>query len=291
LYYIGILQVGGTAAALHRRSAATNFSTGVYPLTIGMVHATGGMSSLPASFIASDMSAGTKFWGALGTATAPTAPGQLSYADSFTRADSTSLGSAWNARQNSGLRISYNTAGRQVGGNGALSTYVSRMATNNHKVGAVWTSVPTSSTSGSSGTGSTRRGTTSGITQYTDRGLVLWLRGNGSGGGVYARVTGSLNAYATIYQASSYTNPGSTFEGATPRSSYTYLGIQGVEYEWEFRASGNNYILSREGVDQLTWTDGGGLYSVGSSNTEVGVGVWGADNTYAGVDDWFARDL
>lgn len=261
LYYIGVLQVGGTAAAMHRWSTTFNFTTGFYPRYIGNTYSTTGIGALPASFNAGTaVISGTKYWGALGTATAPVAPGSAFYSDSF----SSSMAN-WTLRNGTALTASGGVA--SLANSSGEMTYNQRLVQTEQEVGA--NSVGLYSGTGPGGSMGTVR---------------LTLRGNGLGSRVWLSISdnnsGSTKG-ATIYTGTSYGDSGTSRVGA----SYTTSG------DWVFRAVGNTYTAYLNGVQHVQWIDSGGSYIYTPSYTEVGIAAGSNNARGMRLDNWYGRDL
>ncbi len=93
-YYIGLLQVGGTASALFAWSNTAVFTTGQYPEA--QASSLSGQSSLPSSVAAGSRSPAARVWGAAGLPGSNVAtPPKAFYTDSFNRANAGSLGHQW----------------------------------------------------------------------------------------------------------------------------------------------------------------------------------------------------
>lgn len=282
LYYIAVLQVGGSAAALHRWSAATNFTTGQFPRFLGMVHATGSQTSFPSSFTTANVNSGTKFWGALGTAVSPNAPGQAFYSDGFNRTNAASLGSSWNPRymNTNDLAVDTNQAVYPATG-GGLNTYVSRLATAEQEVGA-------------------RFGWSTGASNNTY--ACLLLRGNGAGKFVYLYLKlQSLSGTATIYTVTNglYSTVGSALSSATSRATASWSGgsdlyRDGYRYaNFKVTCAAKVYTAYLNGTQIVQWDDTATSYfAYSGSNTEVGAGLARTSgSSYVRMDDWYAKDL
>lgn len=253
VYYIGVLQVGGTAAAMHRSSLTTNFTTGLYPRFRGNVYATGGQTSLPSSITSANVNSGVRFWGALGTAADPVTPGLVFLSDSFNRA---SLGSAWTVR--SGSVVLSSNKPIKSGFSDGVATHNTRLTSQSQKVGCTLPAIGQDN--------------------------MIFLRGNGSGPRVamYAFDTSGTKKISIV-----------TFSGAYSSSSFTtratVTASGGLAGNWTFEAIGSVYTAYKDGVLVTQWSDSGGAFSYGSSNTEVGIAPAGGSAN--ALDDWFAQDL
>ncbi|WP_396909520.1 hypothetical protein [Mycolicibacterium sp.] len=253
LYYIGVLQVGGSAAAMHRSSTTQTFTTGVFPRYRGNIHATGGQTSLPSSIAVADVSSGVRYWGALGTATTPVTPGAVYLSDSFNRANG-SLGASWAVRQGS-VSISSNKAEGDLFNSGT-ATHVSRLSSQSQKVGL---------------TGA-----------YAN---AIILRGNGSGPHVRGYVARTVTDPGQVVRYFGRIETRTAYSGGTTTTRASSEIVGGGSAQMEMTAVGNVYTLYRAGVQVAQWTDSGNVFSVGANNTEVGF------YAFTTVDDWYAQDL
>lgn len=271
-YFIGLLQVGGTAGSLHRWSNATNFSTGLYPQFVGE-EASGTFSSLPSSVTAGNIIAGTRIWAALGDVTPILAPGSAFYADGFNRANAAQLTTPWTSRYVSGagnVGVYSNVFGPQAGAapGANVYTYNSKMSTTNHEVQVDVQDMP----------------------QSTSVGGAILLRGNASGC-VYAhlRYTGSSgNWIAEIRSISSY-SLGSNFGSGTVRASGPSGTYEGSALRCT--AVGNTYAIYRAGTQIAQWVDSGGIFTYDGTSREVGVGGYANSGGYKIFDNWQAKDI
>jgi hypothetical protein len=185
--------------------------------------------------------------------------------DSFDRVNNSSLGANWSSQYSQfgpGLKIVSNKAQADIGTGTTLSVLVQRMNWLDQRVSATIT-----------------RGE-----YYSSAGMILTLRGNGSGKFMYLRVTQtlyfSINSMVTtaqIYSASSYSQPGTNFQGGTARSTaYSVNGSlnQGPTVQsWKFEAIGNAYYGYLNNSLVLSWTDSGSsAFPFNDYNKQVGVG-------------------
>ena len=279
VYYIGVLQTGGTAAPMHRWSSTNNWVTGLYPRWIGNI-ASGSYSSLPGSVSAANISSGTKYWGALGDPTAAVAPGTKTFSDTFNRADGPA-GANWVTRAGSGLYIVSNAA---VGGEPAslldletegYASYVSRLETLSQRVRVTIkpNSIPT----------------TGNYTFYTN----VALRGNGLGAAVFAQFYRNVNADITrvyIRTASSYSDMIAPNGGTSRGWTESLPSLSGT---FDFVAQGNTYRVYQGATQVLEWVDTGNVFPVTSTFTEVGLG---GNRQFVGdaglmIDSWSAADI
>lgn len=281
LFYIGILQTG-TPSALHRWSATNNFTTGLFPRYIGNTYSTTGIGALPSTISSSQLISGTKYWGSLGMSTPTVAPGSAYYQDSFTRTDSSTLGSSWVVRSGSGLIVSAGSA--QAGGTGAsINTYVSRAVSTAQEVGAYFYPQP--------GRGSTT---------WNMNGM-LSLRGNGGGSFMYLRIAAAkyynvntgVTTYSTsarLYSATSYTSLGSDFSSGVAKGTQWTSAEDGTG-TWTVTAVNSDYTVKLNGTTLFTWTDSGTFppppQTLTSAYSEFGIGA----ANYTRVDNWYGKDL
>lgn len=266
LFAIGVLQVGGTAAPMHRRTISINMSDGRFPKSRGGTWTTTGVSAFPTTITNANVLPGTPFWGAMGTASTPVVPGLLRFSDSFNRPDNiANLGSSWTNRWST-VGISSN---RPVG-NPFLFTSWGSMATYNARLN------------------STQQ--RSGITKFTanDGQAGVVLRGNGFGPSVEL----NISSFGTVLSWSARIITWSSFDRTTPTTRATFAVFSGAELigNWTFEAVGNIYTGYLNGVIKVQWIDSGGALTVTSNCTEVGLsaayvlgGVW--------FDNWFAEDI
>lgn len=263
VYYIAVLQVGGTAGKVHGWSSTANFTTGLFPRYPGNVYATGSQTALPSSIVVANVLAGSRIWGALGTATTPVTPGQVHISDSFNRSDG-ALTTPWTVRDGSLSIVSNRVAVPGFVSNSGVATHTTRLTSVNQRVGFTF-------------------GTTTGGSSQS--GGVL-LRGNGAGRHVrlVAKKISGGGGSATILTSTAYSSLG------TSRWSVTDLG-NGLAGAFVFEAVGNTYSAYRNGTLLGSWTDSGGAFTVGASSTEVGLYVDGIETAGGFVDDWLAQDL
>jgi len=282
LYYIAVLQTGGTANLMWRWSSSTNFTTGQYPIQLGNYYTTTSIGALPSTFTHSNVGAASKFWGALGTAVSTvTGIPPLYYSDTFSRSVSTTLGPAWATR--SGYIGIKTPAGKKGTGAGTTNSwasgtasYISRQNYTDHKVGASFLGLGT-------------------ISAACSRTMGLGLRSNGSGTGVYlmvqeVRTTGgaaaSTNVAKIITTSSDYSGAGAT------RATYNF-GTTIPNGTWEFRAVGPVYTATLNGTDLFSWTDTSyAAFPVTASNTETFLLAADSNSTYpTWISNWTAQDL
>lgn len=272
-YFIGLLQVGGTAGSLHRWSNTTNFSTGLYPQFIGG-EASGTFSSLPSLVTAANVIAGTRVWGALGDLTPILAPGSAFYADGFNRANAAQLTTPWTSRWSSGvgdIGVYNNMFGPQSSSPPGVNvyTYNSKMSTTNHDVQADFINIP---------------GTSASVV-----GAML-LRGNANGC-VYVSVAaiGAGWVGAVIRTNSSY-NLGSTLAAGTARAS---ANLVSGNFTGTLRctAIGNTYTLYSGGSQVAQWIDSGGVFAYDGTSREVGAAGYASAGSKGILDNWQAKDI
>ena len=264
VYYIGVLQVGGTAAAMHRWSSTQTFTTGLFPRYPGNTYATGSQTALPGSIAVGNVVSGTRFWGALGTVTTPVTPGALTFSDNFNRANG-GLGSSWTTRTSSAPKIASNAVE-----SAALSTAAETVATYNSRLSSL----------------SQRVGFSYGYESGTN-GAAALLRGSGAGKFVCLYVMGQSSvATARIYTSTAYS------PGFTSRDVYTAAGNDPdlLAGNWVFDAVGNVYTGYQNGVQRVQWNDTGGAYATAANYTEVGLIARGTSSD-GFLDNWFAQDL
>lgn len=291
VYYIAVLQVGGSAAGMHRSSLTTNFSTGLYPRYRGNVYGLGGQSALPSTITVGNVASSTRYWGALGTAADPVTPGAVYLSDSFNRPDSTSLGSSWSTRAGTGLRITSNEA--RPGRGGTFDTMQDGFCTFNTRLTSLSQSVKFRV--GSFIVTSTAPNTGPQTVSYATFGL----RGDGLGRMVVGSLRlfsgengGSRTVYAHIHTATSYANIAAgtwtTRANATVGSNTTAFA---GDPEFEFNAIGSTYSILKNGTVICQWVDSGGIYPVTSTCTELGLGAVIQTSNYASFNEWKASDL
>jgi hypothetical protein len=299
IYYIGIVQEGGTACALHKWSATNNFTTGRYPKFIGSYYQTALLTpsavtptpGLPESFVQTELLAGSKYWGAIGLATPSVTAPSMYFSDTFNR--TTGLGSSWTQRY--GTTTVSNSFSSS---SGSLASYNGRLATTVQEGGFVLPTVYSPS-----------RGS-SGQSAFEDVGLI-GLRGNGGGKFVYLRVsykrtagntlTGVTPVYSisySIYTATSYSSVGADLTGGTFKagrtlysgSSYTSDFTNPSSWSFKVSTSGSTstYSVFKDGVQQATsWVDTNSTgFPFNTSNTEVLLGGYSA-----ALYNWYAKDV
>ena len=275
-YFIGLLQVGGTAGSLHRWSNTTNFSTGLYPQFIGE-EASGTHSSLPSSVTTANIIAGARVWAALGDLTPILAPGSAFYADGFNRANAAQLSTPWTSRYSAGvgnIGIYSNAFGPQSGAAPGTNvyTYNSKLATTSHEVQADCASFGYSG--GPVG--------------------ALVLRG-GTGGCAYARVVKATSGGGVVVSIRTHTsyNLGFDFSSGTARATSATIAPGTTNYSGtlRFAALGNAYTVYANGTQVVQWVDSGGIFVYDGTFREVGIGAY---NNSAGAtifDNWQAKDI
>ena len=289
LYYIGIVQEGGTACAIHKWSATNNFTTGRYPKFIGSYHQNGFTPStatptpgLPENFAQTDLLSGSKYWGAIGLATPSVTAPSMYFSDTFNRTNG--LGSSWTQRY--GTTTVSNSFSSS---SGSLASYNGRLATTVQEVGV---QLPASfSTSGSR------------ATSWGDSGLI-GLRGDGSGKFVYLRFVYSRSSTPTytigyeIRTATSYSQVGTTLTGGTLKASRTLYSSSTYNSDftspsiWSFKVSTSGststYDVFRNGIQLGTsWVDTNSTgFPFNTSNTEVLLGGYSA-----ALYNWYAKDV
>ncbi|CQD07334.1 hypothetical protein BN970_01382 [Mycolicibacterium conceptionense] len=236
--YIGVLQVGGTAVAMH----ATNIpSAGIIepaqeiPNWIGSKYGSG-LSALPSSFAAGSITEQSgPLWGALGSEVgAPTIPPLAFYSDNFNRANG-DLGSSW-IPMVSGLNIL---------GNAVRGTETSRSRfylPYNYPNQQAKVTVPTSNVSVSIG--------------------KLAIRGSGSGN--YAFAEFRPNGFPYKHKFAIGTSAGGI---ETLRNSSTVNWQFAAGDSFEISAVGNVYTCAVNGATVVSWTDSGGIFTYPSSGT------------------------
>lgn len=264
IYYIAVLQVGGTVAAMHRKSLTFNLTTGLFPKFLGSTWATTGVSALPSTMTDADVVSGTRFWGAMGAITTPVAPGSLFFSDSFNRADASTLGSNWTNRNN-GVQLSQNTAkGISIFGPN-IATYNTRLSSLSQKVGFT---VPAGGASSSSGN-------------------EVFLRGNGLGPRVSITVL-PIDSSTKVARIKTYLNNGYSNTTQATRATGTPTSLAG---DWTLEAVGNVYTCYRNASLICQWADTGGVFPVTSGCTEVGLQAGTSAAFSDNMDNWLAQDL
>lgn len=104
LYYIGVLQVGGTANGMHYWNKAGDVTTGQFPRFIGMSYDSGSaigataIGALPTTINNGNIVTGNKYWGSLGTYKPYVAKGSVFYSDGFNRVLGEPIGVSWTTR-------------------------------------------------------------------------------------------------------------------------------------------------------------------------------------------------
>jgi hypothetical protein len=285
LYYIGIVQEGGTACAIHKWSATNNFTTGRYPKFIGSYHQNGFTPStatpqgLPESFAQTDLLSGSKYWGAIGLITPSVTAPSMYFSDTFNRTNG--LGSSWTQRY--GTTTVSNSFSSTTG---SLASYNGRLATTVQEVGVT---LPAPGPGG--------RATT-----WSDVGLI-GLRGDGSGKFVYLRFiySRSSTTYTIGYEirtTTSYAQVGSALNGGTLKASRTLYSSSTYNSDftnpsnWSFKVSTSGststYLVFKDGVQQATsWVDTNSTgFPFNTSNTEVLLGGYSA-----ALYNWYAKDV
>lgn len=263
-FYIGVLQVGGTAAGLKRSSLTDNMTDypTSYPQFYGNI-VTGTLSSLPSTITAGNITATTRFWGALGYGVSPPPPPKAYFADSFNRSNG-DLGPSWIVRS-SGLAINSNiVVSSTVMG---LSSCVTKFTTNDQFVKVV---IPGSS--------------------EPDEVAVL-LRSSASAcvGFVHR---GSDNPKLRIFTHTSY-SLGSSFASVTQRASSNPTPPPASPVSLEFSAVGSLYTATyRKGGNTYTasWNDTGGIIPINSTQREAAIAVSGVGSN-ALIDSFEMYDL
>lgn len=266
-FYIGILQVGGTAAGLKRSSLTDNMTDypTSYPQFYGNIVA-GTLGSLPSSITAGNITASTRFWGALGYGVSPPPPPKQYFGDSFDRADGP-LGSNWIARK-SGLQVVSNRAAMAAGGVG-VSSAVPRFTTNNQGVRVTLPGSP--SPSGQS---------------------AVFLRASSAMMVGFIMATGSDNRIVTC--------PGfdvgnaSSFPNCTTRatSSSPFPGPAPSSRPYELTAVGNVYTakwMNGSSTVSFSWTDSGGIVPINSGQREAAIAAVAGSVGY--VDNFEMWDI
>ncbi len=299
VFYIAILANGGTVTLSYSStiSGTSLVNYGRYPRFLASYNSSGTFSAspgFPATMLNTNLGSNSTFrpfWGALGVFAPNVIPAKLSLSDSFDRVNNSSLGANWSSQYSQfgpGLKIVSNKAQADSGTGTTLSVLVQRMNWLDQRVSATII-----------------RG---GETIYTRAGMILMLRGNGSGKFMYLRVTQNLDfsyqgmrTTAQIYSASSYSQVGTNFQGGTLRttvtgsyptvnySADTQQGLGGLNVgptvqSWKFEAIGNAYYGYLNNSLVVQWTDSGGsAFPYNDSNKQVGVGgLYVARGPFAG---------
>lgn len=271
VFYIAILASGGTVTLSYSStiSGTALVNYGRYPRFLASFNSSGTFPVLPATMPDTQLSSnGTfrPFWGAVGVFAPNVIPAKLKLSDSFDRANSASLGANWSSQFSqfgSALKIVSNKAQADISTGSSLSVLVQRMNWLDQQVSATII-----------------RGE-----YYSGAGMILMLRGNGSGKFMYLRVTQTLffSIYATvttaqIYSASSYSQPGTNFQGGSARSSLYSVSPSGINHaptvqSWKFEAIGNAYYGYLNNSLVVSWTDSGSsAFPYNDYNKQVGVG-------------------
>ena len=284
VFYIAILASGGTATLSYSStiSGTSLVNYGRYPRFLASFNSSGTFSVLPATMPNTQLSSdGTfrPFWGALGVFAPNVIPAKLNLSDSFDRTNASTLGANWSNQYSqfgsTGLRIVSNKAQSNSSTGTTLSVLVQRMNWLDQRVSATIT----------------REG------YYSRVGMILILRGNGSGKFMYLRVTQHLDfsiqpmvTTAQIYSASSYAGVGSTFQGGTARSSLYSVSPSGINHgptaqTWKFEAIGNAYYGYLNNSLVVSWTDSGSsAFPYNDYNKQVGIGGLYVPRNESGLD-------
>lgn len=264
LYYIGVLQVGGTAAALHRKSLGFNMSDGLFPKYLGSTWTTTGVSTLPASIANADVASGTRYWGALGTAAEPLTTGNVFLSDNFNRPNSSDLGPNWTTR-NGNIGINSNMPATTFASSG-VATHNTRLNSTSCQVGFTLTGGPGGDTVGAS------------------------LRGNGLGPCVELICTATTGSTGVDPTGSVRIRTRSAYGSGVVNRAIWDTGSGAPQIgTWIFEAVGNTYSGYKNGLLKLQWVDSGGAFAVAGNNTEVG--IFTTQDSFLVMDDWLARDL
>ena len=276
VYYIAILANGGTINLSYSStiSGTSLVNYGRYPRFLASFNTLGIFPTLPMDMPNAQFSSdGTfrPFWGAVGVFAPNVIPAKLALSDSFDRTNATTLGSNWSRQYSqtgtTGLKIVSNTARSDSTTGSTLSMLVQRMNWLDQRVSATIT----------------REG------YYSRVGMILILRGNGSGKFMYLRVTQNLDfsiyamyTTAQIFSATSYAQVGTNFLGGTARSTVYSVSPAGINHgpttqTWKFEAIGNAYYAYLNNTIVRTWTDDGGGFpyttpSTNDTHKQVGVG-------------------
>ncbi|AXQ63202.1 minor tail protein [Mycobacterium phage Collard] len=267
-FLVGILQVGGTAAGLHRNSNITEFSDfpTSYPRYFGNIVNLGGLTALPTTIAGDAISPTTRYWAALGYGASPPLPPGVYYSDNFNRS---SLGSNWLKMAGASLSLSGNELriGTGFTNTDGWIIYTQKFTSRNQMVKA-------------------RAGSTMG--SATTPSLYLVLRQK-YGQAVYAACTGvSANTEVSgiIYTKTDWGS--STAPGVSRGEQVQQIG-HGIRPgdTFAFSAAGNAYQLYYNDILIGEWVDSGGAYPVDDLNNGGGLGV-GANSIYtAGTADDF----
>lgn len=267
VFAIAVLQIGGTGAGFYESSDPTvdmtdNLNT--FPRWPRYQVTASAQTSLAASYTDAQMSSGgtsKRFWAALGS----TPAGSLkSYADSFNRSDSGTLGASWLHKFRSGgsgeLCVRRLAAGNPASNsNHHISAYVQKLTSADQEVEMTV------------------------VTLGTITAAYLSLRGD-DGNVCFAKWDGST---CVIYTNTAYSNTGTSRDsGAAP----SFASTQG---KFRFRAVGNVYTAYVDDVSMATWTDSGGVHPTDASQVEVAIGAaqTGGFTLDGAIEKWSARDL
>lgn len=262
--YIGVLQVGGTAAAMH----ATNIPTAAIiepaqeiPTWIGSRYGSG-LTALPGTFSAGAVvEQSGPLWGALGSEVgAPTIPPGAFYSDNFNRTAG-AIGGNW-TMQSGSLIISDNTLYTATSGR---AVYNLPFNTNNQSM---------------SYSGQGNGGSSTGL--YADVQLLLrWKDANN-----YMRgwVTISGQNGPEFYISSVIGGTGVTRTGGP---------FYGTGKNVEFTAVDNVYRIYDDGVLKATWTDSGNLFPATDPAYRKGAVYLNSSSSprYCWIDNWSMRDI
>jgi hypothetical protein len=281
VFYAAFLQVGGTAAPMHRWSSANNWITGLYPRWIGNIHTTGSHTSLPGTIVTADVTSGTKFYAALGDLVTTVVPASKTYLDSFNRANSGSIGGSWTLKTGTSMEILNNQAVQDQAFFGTSPyfgrhSYTGRADTTSQRVKIKLGSEGTYSGSVSSGS--------------AQNALVVGLRGNGLGAFVGMRLfisdgeSSSLVRRVDICTFTAYNS-----EAGTQRATFTTTFAAADVFE--MYASGNVYTVYKNGSNVLSWTDVSNVFPVGINNTEFTLSSEWASYFDFAVDEWEGADV
>lgn len=265
LYYISVLQVGGTAAAMHRKSLGYNMSDGLFPKYLGSTWATTGVSTLPSTIANADVLSGTRYWGALGTAAAPLTTGNVFLSDNFNRANSADLGPNWTVRSGNVGIISNKPSGALFT-TGGVATHNTRLNSTSQQVGFAITGNPAPDIVGAS------------------------LRGNGLGPCVELICTGTTGSTGVDPTGFVRIRTRTSYGGTATNRAFWDSGSGSPQIgSWTFEAIGNTYTGYKGGTLMVQWVDSGGAFTVAGNNTEVGILT--NQDAFLVLDDWLARDL
>lgn len=272
-YYIGILQVGGTAANMKRSSLTdtmTDYPTS-YPQFFGNI-VTGTLSSLPSTIAASSITSSVRFWGALGYGISPPAPPNQYFADSYNRANGP-LGSNYIARKNYnvGLVISSNTVTCGDTGSG-VSSLVPKFTTNNQGVRVTLAESMSSP------------GDLVGIFLRASSSMMVGVMTGGSGSTKVPR----------IITCPGFDIGNNTFSNCTIRatSSNPFPGTPVASYMLQLEAVGNVYTVKwtngGSGLVTFSWTDSGGIVPIGAGQREAAIAT---DGLSGALDNFEMYDI